>query len=198
MPTNTFEKTSLGWWLSQLQQQLGEWWEYQFYQNLPKLPTGSINPWLANLLKFLFWLILGLLLAWVAWRLWQEFNPYIYSWLSNDRNSNNSQSTSHFDDLSVALLLERSQQLYRQGNYREACRCLYLAILQHLHDTKVIIHKPSRTDGEYLQLLQSSVTLMQPYETLITTHEQLCFGDSEILPENYEQCRQAYREISPE
>ncbi|WGV25896.1 DUF4129 domain-containing protein [Halotia branconii] len=198
MPINTFEKTSLGWRLSQLQQQLGEWWEYQFYKNLPELPTGSISPWLANLLKFLFWLVLGLLLAWVAWRLWREFNPYIYSWLSSDRNSKNSQAPSHFDDKSVALLLERSQQLYRQGNYREACRCLYLAILQHLHDTKVIVHKPSRTDGEYLQLLQSTVTSMQPYETLITTHEQLCFSDTEILPENYEQCRQAYREVSPE
>ncbi len=95
-------------------------------------------------------------------------------------------------------MLERSQQLYCQGNYREACRCLYLAILQHLHDTKVIIHKPSRTDGEYLQLLRSTVTSMQPYETLITTHEQSCFSDTEILSENYEQCRQAYREIFPE
>ncbi|MEA5504139.1 DUF4129 domain-containing protein [Halotia wernerae UHCC 0503] len=198
MPTDTFEKTSLGWQLSQLQQQLGEWWEYQFDQNLLELPTGSISPWVVNLLQFLFWFVLCLLLAWVAWRLWREFNSYIYSWLSSDRNSDNSQTKSRFDDSSVILLLERSQQLYRQGNYREACRCLYLAILQHLHDTKVIIHKPSRTDGEYLQLLQSSVTLMQPYETLITTHEQLCFGDTEILPENYEQCRQAYREISPE
>jgi hypothetical protein len=198
MPTDTFEKTSLGWQISQFQQQLGEWWEYQFYQNLPELPTEVISPWLVNLLKFLFWLVLGLLLAWVAWGLWREFNPYIYSWLSGDRNSSNSQATSRFDDASIALLLERSQQLYRQRNYREACRCLYLAILQHLHDTKVIIHKPSRTDGEYLQLLRSTVTSMQPYETLITTHERSCFGDTEILSENYEQCRQAYREISPE
>ncbi|MHC5725198.1 MAG: DUF4129 domain-containing protein, partial [Nostoc sp.] len=40
------------------------------------------------------------------------------------------------------------------------------------------------------------VTPIQPYETLITTHEQLCFGNAEILPDNYQQCRQAYREIS--
>ncbi|MHC5826394.1 MAG: DUF4129 domain-containing protein, partial [Nostoc sp.] len=26
--------------------------------------------------------------------------------------------------------------------------------------------------------------------------EQLCFGNAEILPDNYQQCRQAYREIS--
>ncbi|MEH2136143.1 hypothetical protein [Nostoc sp.] len=37
---------------------------------------------------------------------------------------------------------------------------------------------------------------IQPYETLITTREQLCFGNAEILADNYEQCQQAYEEIS--
>ncbi|MFM5979866.1 MAG: DUF4129 domain-containing protein, partial [Sphaerospermopsis kisseleviana] len=41
----------------------------------------------------------------------------------------------------------------------------------------------------------SSVTPVQPYETLITTHEQLCFGNNEILAENYQQCHQAYQEL---
>jgi hypothetical protein len=46
-----------------------------------------------------------------------------------------------------------------------------------------------------LQLLKSSVTLLQPYQTLITIHEQLCFSEHEILAENYQQCWQAYRKI---
>lgn len=197
--TDTFEKTSWSWQLSQFQQQVGEWFEYQSYrfqQAIPDWsPNWSISPWLANLLNFLFWLVLALLVAGVIWRLWREFNPYIYSWLAGANNLAGFRVKNSSPDLSVALWWERSQELYRQGNYREACRCLYLAILQHLHDTSVAIHKPSRTDGEYLQLLQLSATAMQPYETLITTHEQLCFGNAEILPENYQQCQQAYREI---
>ena len=85
--------------------------------------------------------------------------------------------------------------MYRQGNYSEACRCLYIATLQQLHEKKILRHKSSRTDGEYLQLLQLSVTPIQPYETLITTHEQLCFNNTEVQEENYQQCQQAYREI---
>lgn len=198
MSTDTFEKTSWSWQLSQFQQQVGEWVEYQLERlqgSLPRLSPGwKISPWLSNLLTFLFWLIVALFVVFVIWRLWLEFSPYVYSWLSRN-NSFNAASKNRTNDLSVALWLERSQEFYRQGNYREACRCLYLAILQHLHDTKVISHKFSRTDGEYLQLLRSTVTPVQPYETLITTHEQLCFGNAEILPENYQQCQQAYQEI---
>ncbi|MBW4558353.1 MAG: DUF4129 domain-containing protein [Trichormus sp. ATA11-4-KO1] len=198
MSTDTFETTSWSWQLSQFQQQVGEWLEYQSYrfqQVLPELSPGSISPWLVDLLKFLFWLVLGLFLVVVGWRLWREFSPYVYSWLAGRGSFDNAGGKTHVSDLSVAVWWERSQALYRQGNYREACRCLYSAILQHLHDTQVIPHQFSRTDGEYLRLLRSSVSLIQPYETLITTHERLCFGNAEILPENYQQCQQAYREI---
>ncbi|MFN6514125.1 MAG: DUF4129 domain-containing protein [Nostoc sp. CreGUA01] len=202
MSTDAFEKTNWNWQLSQFQQQVGEWWEYQFYRlerALPELPDGwSISPWVGELLKFLFWLILGLFAAWVAWRLWLEFSPYLYSWLNRGSNFTDFNVKNSSSESSIAVLLERSQKFYRQGNYREACRCLYLAMLQHLHQQAIAPHKVSRTDGEYLQLLRSSVSPIQPYETLITTHEQLCFGNAEILPDNYEQCRQAYREISPE
>lgn len=199
MSTDTFEKTSWGWQISQLQQQIGEWVEYQLNRLQGALPSWSpewnISPWLGNVLTFVFWLIVALVLAFILWRLWREFSPFIYSWLFRGNNSFDAANQNRNNDLSVARWLERSQQLYRQGNYREACRCLYLALLQHLHETKLIPHKFSRTDGEYLKLLRSTVTPVQPYETLITTHEQLCFGNAEILPENYQQCQQAYQEI---
>ncbi|AFY34529.1 DUF4129 domain-containing protein [Calothrix sp. PCC 7507] len=199
MTTEAFEKTSWDWQLSQFKQQAGEWIEYQFSQlqlALPELPSEwSISPWLGQLLNILFWVSVGLFLAWVVWRLWREFGSYVYAWLTENLDNIASGTKIPSNDASIALLLTRSQEFYREGNYREACRCLYLAILQRLHDTSILTHKPSRTDGEYLQLLRSSITPVQPYETLITTHEQLCFGDAEILPENYEQCQQAYREI---
>jgi len=198
MSTDNFEKGGLDWQFSQFQQQVGEWLEYQSYrfdQVLPDWsPAWKFAPWVGSLLNFLSWLLLGLFITVIVWRLWEAFSPYIYSWL-NISNFDRNRAKISSEDVSVANLLERSQTLYRQGNYREACRYLYLAVLQHLHDTKIIAHKPSRTDHEYLQLLRSSVTAIQPYETVITTHERLCFGNAEILPENYEQCRQAYQEI---
>ncbi|MDF5724834.1 MAG: DUF4129 domain-containing protein [Rhizonema sp. PD37] len=197
MSTDSFEKTNWGWQFSQFQQQVGEWLEYQFSRfnsNLPSLPKWSINPWVEKSLKLLFWVLLGLFLAWVVWLLWRKFSPYLNLMLRNRRATPSVKIAE--SELSIGLWIARSQELYRQGNYRDACRCLYLAMLQYLHEKSILSHKLSRTDREYLQLLQLSVTSMQPYETLISTHEQICFTDTEIKRENYEQCQQAYREIA--
>jgi len=198
MTIDAFEKTSWDWQLSLFRKQVGEWLEYQssrFQGTLPSFPDElSIAPWVYQLLKVLFWLILSLFLVWLGWRLWQEFNPYFYSWLarvgrypgSGDQGSSRETSSK---------LLTRSQEFALQGNYREACRCIYLATLQQLHEKAIAPQQPSRTDGEYLQLLRSLITPIQPYETLITLHERICFDDAQMLPENYQQCRQAYQEI---
>ena len=199
MSTDAFEQTNWVWKFSLFQQQVGEWLEYQFSQfqkTLPALPPGwSISPWLSDLLRILFWLGLGLFVVWIGWRLWQEFNPYIYGWLNAINNSSGSRTKADSREISIALLLNQAQEFYQQHNYTEACRCLYLAMLQQLHEKAITPQQPSRTDGEYLQLLKSSVTLIQPYQTLITTHEQLCFSNNEILAENYQQCWQAYQQI---
>jgi hypothetical protein len=199
MSTDAFEKTNFGWQSYLFQQRVGEWVEYQFsrfQRTLPELPSGwSISPWVMQLLKILFWLILVLFVAWIGWRLWKEFSPYIYSWLGRVANSPSSGQKTNSRETSIKFLLTTSQEFYRQGNYQEACRYLYLAMLQQLHEKAIALQQPSRTDGEYLQLLNSTQTPIQPYETLITTHEQLCFGNSEILAENYQQCQQAYQEL---
>ncbi|MDJ0620283.1 MAG: DUF4129 domain-containing protein [Calothrix sp. MO_192.B10] len=199
MSVESFETTSWGWQIYQWQTEVGEWFEYHFsrwlLRSFNNVPNFSIPPWLENLLKLLFWILLCLFLVWVGWRLWQKFSPYVYSRLRTV-NNNTSSNVRQPENISVTGWWERSQEFYQQGNYGDACRCLYLAILQYLHDNQVIPKKASRTDGEYLQLLQLSGTPIQPYETLITTHEQLCFSDREISPDNYQQCQQAYGEIT--
>ncbi|NEQ27810.1 MAG: DUF4129 domain-containing protein, partial [Microcoleus sp. SIO2G3] len=97
-------------------------------------------------------------------------------------------------ELSVAGWLERSQKFQQQGNYQEACLCLYRAMLQRLNDAGIAPHQSSRTDGEYLQLIRQ-LPQPQPYQTLLMTHQQLCFSNTEASPSVFEQCQQAYREI---
>ncbi|MGB3204593.1 MAG: DUF4129 domain-containing protein, partial [Crinalium sp.] len=98
-------------------------------------------------------------------------------------------------ELTVSDWLKRSQTFQRQGNYAEACRCLYMAMLQQLNDSGIVPHQPSRTDGEYLQLIQD-LPQYRSYETLLTTHQKACFGNTEIRAVEFEQCQQAYRAIS--
>lgn len=193
MPTGSFEKTSWNWQLQQFQQQVGEWVELHFSRFESALPKWSIDaPWQAEWLKVVVWLLLGLFLTWFGLGLWRLLETYLYSFRAG--NSDVLAATRLRSELSVAAWLERSQECFSKGNYREACRCLYLAMLQRLHDTGIAPHQISRTDREYLQLVQQ-LPQSQSYQTLITTHEQLCFGSLEILPETFDRCRQAYREI---
>lgn len=195
MSGNEFEKTSIGWQLMQWQQQFGEWIELKFSQNKPNLPDLGFSDRLLEVLwpflRAASWLLLGLVIIWVLWQLWLVLNPYIYSLkfeLGNPASKTAAESETARD------WWRRSQQFYQQGNYREATRCLYLAMLQKLHDSNVIPQQASRTDEEYRQLTQP-LAKQESYQLLLNTHENICFGNADISPEVFQQCQQAYREI---
>jgi hypothetical protein len=194
MANATFSKTNPGWQFELLQRQFGEWIELKLRGvRTPLLPEGRIPP---QLLEILFWVLVVTLSAWLCWKLLPRLEAF---WLSIQRSSDpqNTRSTSGQQDYSVAQWLQQARDLQQQGNYGAASRALYMAMLQRLHDVKLVLHNPSRSDGEYLGLTQH---LSQPgsYQTLIQTHEQTCFGNTEITEDAYLQCQQAYQEIEPQ
>lgn len=199
MSKGSFEKDNFGWQLSQLQQRFGEWWELQFSRFAPDAPKASLPSWwdspmLQMLVKAVFWIIVGLLVAWVGWLIWRLLRPYIYSLTNSLHQSTKKADQTPAQELSVVRWLQRSQKFQQQGNYREACQCLYMAMLQRLNDSGVAPHQPSRTDGEYLKLVQQ-LPQPRPYRTLLMTHQQLCFSNTEASSSDFEQCQQAYQEI---
>ncbi|MFM7426327.1 MAG: DUF4129 domain-containing protein [Elainella sp.] len=97
--------------------------------------------------------------------------------------------------------LQQAQTAHRQGDYRLACRALYLAALQRLSERGLIPQALSRTDGEYLSLLhQLDLPLadQQPYQLLIRTHERLAFDQFAASADLYDRCWQAYRQLEGE
>lgn len=199
MLTGSFEKNSVGWQLGQLQQRVGEWFELKTSKTFSNvsMPSWLDSPIIGAIAKAIFWVILGLLIAWAVWQLWQVFSPYFYS-LSKQLSQPGDKATKTQDsELSVARWLQRSQKFQKQGNYREACLCLYMAMLQRLNDTGIAPHQPSRTDGEYLHLVQQ-LPQPTPYQILLMTHQELCFSKTEASRSVFDQCQQAYREINDE
>ena len=198
MSTSPFEKSNFGWQLGQIVQRMGEWWELQTSQFKPKIPNISLPDWLNypifwTIVNAAFWVVLALLLSWTALQIMRRLSPYFYSLTNQIKQS--ADNTKLLDkDLSIVRWLQQAQKSQQQGNYRDACLCLYKAMLQRLNDSGVAPHQPSRTDGEYLQLVQQ-LPQSQPYQTLLMTHQELCFSNTEASPSLFEQCQQAYREI---
>jgi hypothetical protein len=183
------QRTSISWQVSQFYLRGKEWWELKI--DLPQAPEF---PWLTEeLWEFIsgaiFWILLLLLLI----AIFRLILPYLegfkklvpQSSIVNNKN----------DYLSISQWVERSQRYVEQQNYHEACLCLYQGMLQLLDEYKLISQQQSRTDGEYWRLIEGFAQ-PQPYQTLLLTHQSLCFGNIKASLKTWENCDQAYQQIS--
>ncbi len=201
---NEFEEHNWGWQLQQWGQQFGEWWELhtqQLTRNLPELLLAdwlkylALPPWVYQLL---FWLLVGLVLIIFGLFLVRVGIPFFRGYLKKIRDRSNPdkyrKSKPLVTKLPVSQWLRRSQQFQTQGDYTEACRCLYFALLQQLDDREIVPQQPSRTDREYQELL-APLPQISLYKILLRTHEELCFSTRPISAERFTQCQQALEEI---
>jgi Domain of unknown function (DUF4129) len=184
------EKTSWRWQLEQLQQQLGEWIEVKFRSEDRDLNFDIFPSWLWPLLVKLVWLALAGLVFWFGYRV---IYPYIQQWQLRTKQPI-SELVQPVQVFTTDELLAKSQQFQREGNYTQASRWLYLAMLQRLNDANLIPHQDSRTDREYIGVL-STVPIVNVGEILVSIHEQLHFGNRQIASEDFDRCQQAYRQI---
>jgi len=194
----SYKKDGFGWQLQRLLQRLGEWWE-KFtapVQENAQLPDSTwwAHPLWEAIAKTVFWLALAGLVLWLIWALGKLLTPYWHRWWRAGDRASRSPRPSKPQDISVAGWLARSRKFQQSRNYRQACICLYRAMLQQLHDRGLAPHDPSRTDGEYLQIIQQ-LPHPQPYRLLFLAHQQLCFSRITASESLWESCQQAYRSL---
>jgi len=193
MAANYFAKNSLGWQIQQLQQRFSEWVEFQLFNDPPDIPLGSFPSLPGWVAKLALLLMVALAVGWLCWLGVQLVLPELRGWLSQ-RQSPAQSLASLQKTPGAAVWLRRSREWQRQGNYNEACRALYMAMLERLHETQQVPHNLSRTDGEYRECVRY-LPQPQSYQFLITVHEQLCFGNAAISAEVFQRCQRAYQAI---
>ena len=192
MAADGIQQTTIGWQVRKLGKNISEWIELRLSGNEPveSTPSFELPLWLGTLLLWLSIVVGGVLVSWFLWRLLVYYL---------DSRSVSLQSLAIPEQeakptLSVAEWLRQAKHWEQEGNWPAACRALYMAALQTLHDLKWVSHSSSRTDGEYLQTLDQ-VSQPRPYQLLIRTHERAEFGGLLPTAENFKRCQYAYREI---
>lgn len=186
MTTEAFQQNSIDWQFRLSAQRVGEWVEVRLANTQLPIPNVRVSPdWIVTLC----WIILAAIALWLIWQFFNLLAPQLAR-PPAERLGTAAVARS----LSAADWLKRAQQQQQQGNYPEACRSLYLAMLQRLDETQQVPIAASRTDGEYLQCVRQ-LPQPQPYQLLIQTHEQVCFGSQPITIENFQSCQQAYEQI---
>jgi hypothetical protein len=210
LPSPTFEKTNLPWQLRQFQQQVGEWIEQKLSEiklpkvDLPKGPNLAFDP---EWLRIGFWLVIAGLVAWLGWRLWPILWPRLQqAWQQSAERPPAPPDAAPWRQQSATAWVQAAEAFGRQANYGEACRALYFAMLQRLHDTQLVPYADSHTDGDYLRLLSAAAlpapptvplkrSQTQSCQVLLQIHEQVCFGPSLVTAETFDRCSQAYRTL---
>ncbi len=195
MAAEQFQNSDFNWQLQRFFRQVGEWIELRFPQlqapDLPDVPKWSFPSWW---LEAGFWLIVSIAGVLLIFQ--------VYLWLRSWFDRNQSQLAKFLDrtsappqkDLTIAGWVKLAQEFQQQGNYREASRALYMAMLQRLNETKLIPIDKSRTDQEYVRLVQL-LPQAASYQMLLETHELLFFSKTPISAEMFDRVQQAYGNI---
>jgi Domain of unknown function (DUF4129) len=198
MASDRFEKNSIGWQLQQVKQSVGEAIE-QFLSNLrfnPKTPKPQAPPnidlnWLSYWRYFLVAVVVLLLVAWLVWWLGPMVRGAVARWQQREVLL---ESGPQVPTRSASLLIQDARDYGAQGNYREACRALYLATLQQLNDRKILQHQLSRTDGEYARMVEP-LNAAKAHQTILNIHEQITFRPGPVDAATFKACEQAYGAI---
>ncbi|MGI0492083.1 DUF4129 domain-containing protein [Alkalinema pantanalense CENA528] len=197
--TAPLEKSNPTWQFRQWIQRFAEWVEvktasWKFSPSMPNEPVLPTVP--SQIWEVLFWLVVLSAVGWISWLVVRWLDPY---WVNRRRDRASARLQTARTELpkSSTEWYERAQSYARQQNYAEGCRALYLAMLQQLSDRQIMTADASRTDGEYLRILQSLPTVrsITAYKLLIQVHEQIYYERSTVSEQIFLKCQQAYQTI---
>jgi hypothetical protein len=189
---SNFRRDGIGWQIGKLRRNFDEWLEVATRSEGTGGEGFSFPEWIVQMLNFLAWLILILFLAWLGLIIYRLSRNY---WLERQGLGEKTEQVT-YTHKTFLQLVQTAQTYYNQGDYREACRHLYLALLQALHDRGILPQSVSRTDGEYRRsLAEIATSLFQNSRTVINLHENLIFGNLIPSKQDFENCKTALNQI---
>lgn len=83
-------------------------------------------------------------------------------------------------------LRKQAEKLAAAGDYKGACRSVYLSLLQSLHENGIAAFAPAKTNYEYSYTLAKYPNVQTPFRELAERVEVIWFGNREASKEDYE------------
>jgi hypothetical protein len=80
----------------------------------------------------------------------------------------------------------QAEKLAAAGDYKGACRAVYLCLLQSLHENEIAVFAPAKTNYEYSYTLAKYPNIQAPFRELAERVEVIWFGNKEASKEDYE------------
>lgn len=153
----------------------------QFIRDL-LTPHGSAldSRGLSNLLQVGIYIVTGIALIWLCVLLYRR---------ARTARTTTAQSTRGATMVEELLDSEgwrkQAEKLAAAGDYKGACRALYLSLLQRLHENEIAVFAPAKTNYEYMYSLAKYPDIQAPFRELAERVEVIWFGNKDALSEDY-------------
>lgn len=76
----------------------------------------------------------------------------------------------------------------KSGDFKSACRSIYLCFLQNMHEKSVVVFAPAKTNFEYRYLLVGYPSLQKEFVNLADIVEHVWFGNRRAEEADYNAC----------
>lgn len=186
LPVASTRRVNLDW-LRKIFERLLQWVE-ELFTILPDIHGGTSRT-LAYIALGLAASVLAAALFLAGRALLRRFAPY---------------AAGHQPDIEIALrgaaspdpdsLLDRSRRTAARGDYREAIRLLYLALIWKLNFAGLVEYHPATTNWEYLRSLRDGQS-RPPLESLTTIFDRICYGAARAAQPDYEECERLFDSV---
>ncbi len=164
-------------WLVQVAQVAQDWIDMLFHRDGSSVDSHSVS-WF---LQVVVWIAAAVGLAVLAVSLVKRARN------SRDSNAKRIQGAAEVDELldSDGLKLQ-AEKFAQSGDYRSACRALYLSALRRLHEREVAAFAPAKTNYEYSYSLLRYPEIQKSFRQVADRVELIWFGNQPATSVEYE------------
>jgi hypothetical protein len=147
------------------------------------LPTVSI-PWASAWLQFIAYAVIIAIVVVLLWIIVKNTSASIRLKRTVTESDVTAAPIENIEELDLAALIRQARE---RGNFRDAIRLYYLALLKNLHAAHLIAWKKDKTNREYLAELFTANRYFDEMRRLTLLYEQVWYGERALDTASFEQ-----------
>jgi hypothetical protein len=178
-------------------EKMKEWLAEKLVQWLSRVAPGADvkSAKYAAILRIVLYVALGVGLVWLGWILYRRFLKREPA-ADTDKGRRVILGEVLDEKTTVEELMAEAAKYAQAGDYRQAIRKVYIALLYDMDKREVIRIEPSLTNREYLRAVRAQVKLYPPMRDMTDRFDLVWYGQGTVGVGEYEEFVARYREAT--
>jgi hypothetical protein len=193
---NNYHFTKTPEWLEDGLRKLGNFWRVLWEWLKDQLtPSGGNldSSGVSTILQNLIYLVAAAGIVWLCIVMWKRVRT------PAGALGNGTRGASAVEELLDSSGWQRqAEALANKGDYKGACRAIYLSLLQQLHENEIAVFAPAKTNYEYSYTLAKYPAIQAAFKDLAERVEVIWFGNKEATGDDYTTSKTQLVEMDPE